>query len=202
MVLGWSSNADSPPDEDGGLSIRNLDLAAHMSFFSGDLYSKELIPARAGKLALRLSQALTPFFNHPASDDAFVPEPSFLEAWVEDMEVLEQINSRLVALFTHALELKSVLLSSTCPFIIVFFPAGTLYDQGTMIAESRFGDRAIPLPTRPIRIELCILPAIYVSNQESLTTVNYEIEVRTGINQDYDDVRLLRRAEVVLAPRL
>lgn len=149
--------------QDGPSILRSLDTAVHHSLINEKHFKTELIPEKAEELAIRLSQALTPFYPHELTS----PLPDGFQTWGQTEEEHQERRAKVIGLFENALRLKADLILKEEEYELATPMPGALFDAASMHVDwesdtgvdSRFNGRS--------QIQLCLFPALFSYNDDS-----------------------------------
>jgi hypothetical protein len=145
---------------DGPLTLRNLDLAACSAVINSDHLQKQIIPEEARELAVRLSQALAPFFSRDPENPALLDWDGFA-AWAQRNRERDERRRRLIDIFEKALRIKADSLLNIEEYEMAIYPPGTSFDKRTMTVETMQGGPPAEDSHDGATIELCIEAALF-----------------------------------------
>ena len=137
--------------------MRNIDLAAHNSLIKDDRLRRS-IPEKANSFAVQLSETLAPLFPNEVDAPAAISWDGFA-TWGQGIEEWRERRTRLVAVFTKALETKADSVVNIVDYEMVIYTPGMQYNKDTMTVETTDG----MVDNRDHdgrRIELCVEAAI------------------------------------------
>jgi len=143
--------------------LRSLDTAVHHSLINEKHFKTELIPEKAEELAIRLSQALTPFYPHALTS----PLPDGFRTWGQTEEEHQERRAKVTSLFENALRLKADLILKEEEYELVTPMPGALFDAASMHVDWESDTGVDPHPNGRSQIQLCLFPALLSYNDDS-----------------------------------
>jgi hypothetical protein len=166
-MQGRNIAANNSPD--GPLALRNLDLAAYSVVVNSDHLQRQIIPEKAKELAVRLSQALAPFFSRDPDNPSLLDWDGFA-TWEQGNRERDERRRRLIDIFQKALRIKADSLLNIEEYEMIIYPPGTPFDKKTMTVETMQGG---PPPAEDSHegatIELCIEAALFSFPKKELS---------------------------------